>query len=101
MELAYWPRPGSDKPLEKITFYTKVGNQDCGVGYYKEWLLWTNVAGDPKTARCPISICLNKGSRSLFAGRALPKVSAAALFRKHVCAATRAACNPGASLWPP
>ena len=30
-----WPRPGSDKPLEKTTFYTKVGDQVCGVGYYK------------------------------------------------------------------
>jgi hypothetical protein len=28
--------PGTDKPLEKITFYTRVGDQDCGVGYYKE-----------------------------------------------------------------
>jgi hypothetical protein len=36
-ELTYWwPRPGSDKPLEKHTFYTKVGDQNCGVGYYKE-----------------------------------------------------------------
>ena len=36
-ELTYWwPRPGSDKPLEKNTFYTRVGDQDCGVGYYKE-----------------------------------------------------------------
>jgi hypothetical protein len=36
-ELTYWwPRPGSDTPLEKITFYTRVGDQDCGVGYYKE-----------------------------------------------------------------
>lgn len=32
----WWPRPGSDKPLEKHTFYTKVKDQDCGVGYYKE-----------------------------------------------------------------
>jgi hypothetical protein len=31
----WWPRPGSDKPLEKHTFYTKVGDQICGVGYYK------------------------------------------------------------------
>ena len=31
----WWPRPGSDKPLEKNTFYTKVGDQNCGVGYYK------------------------------------------------------------------
>ena len=35
-ELTYWwPRPGSDKPLEKTSFYTKVGDQICGVGYYK------------------------------------------------------------------
>ena len=32
----WWPRPGSDKPLEKHTFFTRVGDQDCGVGYYKE-----------------------------------------------------------------
>ena len=32
----WWPRPGSDKPLEKHAFYTKVGDQNCGVGYYKE-----------------------------------------------------------------
>jgi len=35
-EVTYpWPRPGSIKPLEKHTFYTKVGDQICGVGYYK------------------------------------------------------------------
>ena len=32
----FWPRPGSDKPLEKRTFYTKVAGQNCGVGFYKE-----------------------------------------------------------------
>jgi len=32
----WWPRPGSDKPLQKTAFYTKVGDQICGVGYYKE-----------------------------------------------------------------
>jgi hypothetical protein len=32
----WWPRPGTDKPLEKTSFYTKVGGQICGVGYYKE-----------------------------------------------------------------
>ena len=32
----WWTRPGSDKPLEKHTFYTKVSDQNCGVGYYKE-----------------------------------------------------------------
>jgi hypothetical protein len=31
----WWPRPGTDTPLEKTTFYTKVGDQICGVGYYK------------------------------------------------------------------
>src|SRR4026208_277101 len=31
----WWPRPGSDKPLEKTTFYTKPGDQICAVGYYK------------------------------------------------------------------
>jgi Single Cache domain 2 len=35
-EVTYkWPRPGSDVPVEKITFFTKVGDQICGVGYYK------------------------------------------------------------------
>jgi signal transduction histidine kinase len=35
-EVSYWwPRPGSDKPLEKHSFYTKVAGQNCGVGYYK------------------------------------------------------------------
>ena len=32
----WWPRPGSEKPLEKTTFYTKVGDQVCSVGFYKE-----------------------------------------------------------------
>ena len=32
----WWPRPGTDEPLEKHTFFTKVGDQDCGVGYYKQ-----------------------------------------------------------------
>jgi signal transduction histidine kinase len=32
----WWPRPGSDKPLEKTTFYTKVADQICSVGYYKD-----------------------------------------------------------------
>ena len=36
-EVSYWwPRPGSEKPLEKRTFYTKVVGQNCGVGFYKE-----------------------------------------------------------------
>ena len=32
----WWPRPGADAPLEKHTFYTKVADQNCGVGFYKE-----------------------------------------------------------------
>ena len=31
-----WPRPGTDQPLEKTAFYTKVDDQICGVGFYKE-----------------------------------------------------------------
>ena len=27
---------GTDKPLEKRTFYTKVEGQNCGVGFYKD-----------------------------------------------------------------
>ena len=35
-EVTYmWPRPGSDKPVQKVTFVTKVGDQVCAVGYYK------------------------------------------------------------------
>ncbi len=34
-ELTYWwPRPDLDVPVEKTTFYTKAGDQICGVGYY-------------------------------------------------------------------
>jgi Single Cache domain 2 len=32
----WWPRPGTDKPLEKIALYTRVGDQICSVGYYKD-----------------------------------------------------------------
>ena len=36
-EVSYWwPRPGSDEPLEKTSYYTKVGDQICGVGYYQD-----------------------------------------------------------------
>jgi Single Cache domain 2 len=35
LTIYWWPRPGTDKPLHKKTFYTKVGDQICGVGYYK------------------------------------------------------------------
>jgi signal transduction histidine kinase len=35
-EVAYkWPRPGSEEPVDKVSFVTKVGDQICGVGYYK------------------------------------------------------------------
>ncbi len=30
-----WPKPGSDKPVAKVTYVTKVANQVCGVGYYR------------------------------------------------------------------
>src|SRR5262245_56987023 len=30
----WWPRPGTEEPLEKTTFYTKIGDQICGAGYY-------------------------------------------------------------------
>ena len=32
----WWPRPGSETPLEKHSFFTKVGDQNCGVGFYKD-----------------------------------------------------------------
>src|SRR5690348_7328745 len=32
----WWPRPGTDKPLEKTALYTKVEDQICSVGYYKD-----------------------------------------------------------------
>jgi hypothetical protein len=31
----FWPRPGSIAPLKKHTFYTKVADQICGVGYWE------------------------------------------------------------------
>ncbi len=35
-EVAYmWPRPGTDAPVEKVTFVTKADDQVCAVGYYK------------------------------------------------------------------
>jgi signal transduction histidine kinase len=30
-----WPRPGATDPVQKVTYVTKVGDQVCGVGYYK------------------------------------------------------------------
>ena len=36
-EVSYmFPRPGAEAtPVEKVSFVTKVGDQLCGVGYYK------------------------------------------------------------------
>ncbi len=35
-EISYmFPRAGEEKPVAKVTYYTKVGDQICGVGYYK------------------------------------------------------------------
>ncbi len=31
-----WPRPGEEDPVEKVAYVTKVDDQVCGVGYYKE-----------------------------------------------------------------
>ena len=31
-----WPRPGEEEPVEKVVYVTKVDDQVCGVGYYKE-----------------------------------------------------------------
>ena len=30
-----WPKPGESAPSEKHSYVTKVGDQVCGVGYYK------------------------------------------------------------------
>ena len=30
-----WPRPGETEPSPKASYITKLGNQICGVGYYK------------------------------------------------------------------
>jgi len=32
----WWPRPGGEEPFEKMTYYTKIGDQICGTGYYVE-----------------------------------------------------------------
>jgi hypothetical protein len=31
-----WPKPGKTEPSPKASYVTKVGDQVCGVGYYKE-----------------------------------------------------------------
>jgi signal transduction histidine kinase len=30
-----WPEPASHVPVDKVTFFTRVADQVCGVGYYK------------------------------------------------------------------
>ena len=30
-----WPKPGKTEPVQKVSYVTKVGDQICGVGYYK------------------------------------------------------------------
>jgi signal transduction histidine kinase len=30
-----WPRPGEKDPVQKVAYVTKIGDQICGVGYYK------------------------------------------------------------------
>jgi hypothetical protein len=30
----WWPRPGGEEAFEKKTYYTKIGDQICGTGYY-------------------------------------------------------------------
>ena len=30
-----WPKPGQTEPSQKMSYVTKVGDQVCGVGYYK------------------------------------------------------------------
>lgn len=35
-EVSYmWPRPNETQPRQKVAYVTKVGDQVCGVGYYK------------------------------------------------------------------
>jgi signal transduction histidine kinase len=35
-EVSYmWPRPGEEAAVQKVVYVTKVGDQVCGVGYYK------------------------------------------------------------------
>ncbi|MGH8591779.1 MAG: cache domain-containing protein [Gammaproteobacteria bacterium] len=36
-EVSYiWPTPDDTEPLEKVSYVTKVGDQVCGVGYYRQ-----------------------------------------------------------------
>jgi hypothetical protein len=36
-EVSYmFPRPGSDVPMPKVSFVTRIGDLGCGVGYFKD-----------------------------------------------------------------
>jgi signal transduction histidine kinase len=36
-EISYmWPRPGQTDPVTKVAFVTRIGDQVCAVGYYKQ-----------------------------------------------------------------
>jgi signal transduction histidine kinase len=36
-EVSYlWPKPGATEPVQKVSYVTMVGDQVCGVGYYKQ-----------------------------------------------------------------
>jgi acetaldehyde dehydrogenase (acetylating) len=51
-EITYWwPRPGSLKPLKKHTFYTKVGDQICGVGYWEGSQTAASAEGSKSSSR--------------------------------------------------
>jgi hypothetical protein len=30
-----WPNPGETDPVQKVSYVTRIGDQICGVGYYK------------------------------------------------------------------
>lgn len=35
-EIAYmWPRPNETEPMQKLSYYTRIGDEVCGVGYYQ------------------------------------------------------------------
>lgn len=35
-EIKYmWPRPGETEPVQKVSYYTRIGKEACGVGYYQ------------------------------------------------------------------
>lgn len=35
-EIEYmWPRPGETEPVRKASYYTRIGSEVCGVGYYQ------------------------------------------------------------------